>query len=210
MTDSAGKRIDAEQTKGQLDRIHDAIGRPVTKVFLDREDNVILDLGDLVTHQAVQRAYEAGQLDQLLGSVYKAPDISFTREEMKAPVPGDSTIEQASGGAAVVDELETKVSATQDDPDTQDPDTPRSDDPESSAPESDAPTDQAGAPARQERSGRRPKDRSTHVSTPTDQAGTPVVDTDAAEADEAAIGASVGIDEAPPELPERTGDRTRS
>lgn len=109
MTDSAGKRLDAEQTKGQLDRIHDAIGRPVTKVFLDREDNVILDLGDLVTHQAVQRAYEAGQLDQLLASVYKAPEITFTRDEMKAPVPGDSTIEQASGGASVVDELETKV-----------------------------------------------------------------------------------------------------
>ena len=63
MTDSAGRRMDAQQTKGQLDRIHDAIGRPVTKVFLDREDAVILDLGDLVTHQAVQRAYDAGMLE---------------------------------------------------------------------------------------------------------------------------------------------------
>lgn len=201
MTDSAGRRIDAEQTKGQLDRIHDAIGRPVTKVFLDRDDNVILDLGDLVTHQAVQRAYEAGQLEQLLASVYKAPDISFTREEMKAPVPGDSTIEQASGGAAVMDELETKVTESE----TPASDAGESADPESDDPESDAPTDQAGTRARKGRSG----GRSRNAAAPTDQTGTPVVDADADAADEAAIGASVGMDEAPPELPERTGDRAQ-
>ena len=73
MTDSAGRRLDTQQTKAQLDRIHDAIGRPVTKVFLDREDAVILDLGDLITHQAVQRAHEAGMLDSLLASVYTGP-----------------------------------------------------------------------------------------------------------------------------------------
>lgn len=180
MTDSAGRRLDAEQTKGQLDRIHDAIGRPVTKVFLDREDNVILDLGDLVTHQAVQRAHEAGQLDQLLAAVYKAPDVSFTREEMKAPMPGDSTIEQASGGAVVVDELETKVAqATAADTDGSDAD-------------ADARASEAQSPT---------------IDAPTDQDGTPVVDADATPSDEAMIGARVGIDEAPPELPERTGDR---
>jgi uncharacterized protein YrrD len=195
MTDSAGRRLDAEQTKGQLDRIHDAIGRPVTKVFLDRDDNVILDLGDLVTHQAVQRAYDAGQLDQLLASVYKAPEITFTREEMKAPVPGDSTIEQASGGASVVDELETKVTEA-----------------EAPTEAAEAPTDQTGAATPDEapapddaRRRRRAKGRSGT----TDQAGTPVPDDATADADEAAIGAAVGIDDGPPELPERTGDRAQ-
>lgn len=109
MTDSAGKRLDTQQTQARLDRIHDAIGRPVTKVFLDREDNVILDLGDLITHQAVQRAYEAGMLDSLLASVYTAPEITFSQDELKAKVQGDSTIEHASGGAAVVDELEGRI-----------------------------------------------------------------------------------------------------
>jgi sporulation protein YlmC with PRC-barrel domain len=112
MTDSAGKRIDAQQTRSQLERIHDAIGRPVTKVFLDREDNVILDLGDLVTHQAIQRAHDAGQLEVLLASVYKG-EVSFTQDEMKAPVPGDSTIEQATGGAILVDELEAHAEAVE-------------------------------------------------------------------------------------------------
>ncbi len=113
MTDSAGKRLDAQQTKAQLASIHDAIGRPVTKVFLDREDTVILDLGDLITHQAVQRAYEAGMLDSLLGSVYKAPDVTFPQEQLKARIAGDSTIELASGGATVLDEFREQIAAVE-------------------------------------------------------------------------------------------------
>jgi uncharacterized protein YrrD len=106
MTDTAGQRLDAQQTRARLDRINDAIGRPVTKVFLDRDDSVILDLGDLVTHQAIQRAADAGLLDSLLDSVYSAPDVTFTRDEMRAGIGGDSTLDQASGGASVVTELE--------------------------------------------------------------------------------------------------------
>ena len=67
MTDAAGQRVDHEQTKRRLDQIEDAVGRPVTKVMLDLEDRVILDLGDLITHAAVQRAHDAGSLDSLLG-----------------------------------------------------------------------------------------------------------------------------------------------
>lgn len=106
MTDDAGQRMDAQQTRARLDRINDAIGRPVTKVFLDRDDSVILDLGDLVTHQAVQRASDAGLLDSLLDSVYKAPDVAFSRDEMRAGVGGHSTLDQAEGGASVVADLE--------------------------------------------------------------------------------------------------------
>ncbi len=122
MTDAAGQRVDAQQTKARLDAINDAIGRPVTKVFLDRDDSVILDLGDLVTHQAVQRADDAGLLDSLLGSVYKAPDVTFTRDEMRAEIAGDSTVDKASGGASIVDDLTAKVdeAAAKDEPGPED------------------------------------------------------------------------------------------
>lgn len=110
MTDSAGRRVDAAQTKQRLDEIADAVGRPVSKVILDRQDNVILNMGDIITHQAVQLAYESGGLDSLLASVYKG-EVQFTKEEMRAPegTEAEATVEKASGGAAIVDELETKV-----------------------------------------------------------------------------------------------------
>src|SRR4030095_15874354 len=102
--------LDEQKTKGRLADIADAIGRPVTKVILDREDNVILNLGDIITHQAVQRAHDAGGLDSLLQSVYKA-NVEFAKEEMRAPaeVQEEATVEKASGGATVVEELEDKV-----------------------------------------------------------------------------------------------------
>jgi uncharacterized protein YrrD len=110
MTDATGKRLDEQKTKGRLADIADAIGRPVTKVILDRDDNVILNLGDIITHQAVQRAHDAGGLDSLLQSVYKA-NVEFAKEEMRAPaeVQAEATVEKASGGATVVEELEDKV-----------------------------------------------------------------------------------------------------
>ena len=109
ITDANGQRMDQQQTKAHLDRIADAIGRPVTKVILDRQDSVILNLGDIITHQAVQRAHENGMLDSLLGNVYKA-EVTFTQDQLRvAQVEGDSTVEKATGGAALVAELEHKV-----------------------------------------------------------------------------------------------------
>jgi uncharacterized protein YrrD len=105
MTDSAGRRMDAEQTKAQLAKISDAIGRPVTKAILDRDDDVVLDVGELITHQAVQRAHENGMLSSMLDSVYVA-EVTFEREELKARIPGEARVEEASGGAQVIEELE--------------------------------------------------------------------------------------------------------
>ena len=86
----------------------------MTKVILDREDNVILNLGDIITHQAVQRAHDAGGLDSLLGSVYKA-QVEFAKDEMRAPeeVEAEATVDKASGGATVVDELEGEIEAVE-------------------------------------------------------------------------------------------------
>jgi uncharacterized protein YrrD len=119
MTDSTGQRMDQQQTKGQLDKIADAIGRPVSKVILDREDSVILDLGDIITHQSVQRAHDNGMLDSLLSNVYRG-EVSFERDQMKARVAGDSTVEKATGGASVVQELEQKVQTAEEEQKAQD------------------------------------------------------------------------------------------
>jgi uncharacterized protein YrrD len=110
ITDSTGKRVDEHQTKQRLSTIADAVGRPVTKVILDREDNVVLNTGDIITHQAIQRSFEAGGLDSLLDSVYKAK-VEFTKEELRAPAgaEAEATVEKASGGAVILDELESKV-----------------------------------------------------------------------------------------------------
>jgi uncharacterized protein YrrD len=110
MTDATGRRVDEEQTKRRLNEISDAIGRPVTKVILDREDNVVLNLGDIITHAAIQRAHESGGLDSLMSSVYKG-EVQFSKDEMRAPeaVQAEATVEKASGGAVVVEELEDKV-----------------------------------------------------------------------------------------------------
>jgi hypothetical protein len=78
------------------------------KVILDRTDNVILNFGDIITHQAIQRAHEAGGLDSLLGSVYRAT-VELSMKEMRVPVAADATVERAAGGAEIVDDLERKL-----------------------------------------------------------------------------------------------------
>ena len=109
MKDGTGQRVDEQQTKARLAAIEDAVGRPVTKVILDLQDEVILDLGDLITHAAIQRAYEAGALDTLLGSVYKG-EISFDKDELRARRPGVASLDEgAGGGAPIVEELRSKI-----------------------------------------------------------------------------------------------------
>jgi hypothetical protein len=111
--DSTGQRVDEQQTKARLAAIEDAVGRPVTKVILDLQDEVILDLGDLITHAAIQRAHDAGALDTLLGSVYKG-EVTFEKDELRARRPGVASLDEgAGGGAPVVEELRSKVETAQ-------------------------------------------------------------------------------------------------
>src|SRR5205085_8372887 len=67
---------------------------------------------DIITHQVIQRAYEAGGLVSLLEATCKGT-VHFTKEEMRARsvAEADATVEKAHGGAVIVDELETKVEA---------------------------------------------------------------------------------------------------
>lgn len=79
--------IDVQQRSSQYietRRIHRALGRPVTRVILDREDKVILNIGELITHEAIERARQANLLDILLSSVYmKQPELP--QETLRAP-----------------------------------------------------------------------------------------------------------------------------
>ena len=79
-------------------RIKNAVGRPVTRVILDPQDNVILNVGEIITHQAVERSRAVGVLDMLLSSVYdKDPELA--QDELRAPEPGQAALEQQDKGA---------------------------------------------------------------------------------------------------------------
>ncbi|MFC4639621.1 PRC-barrel domain-containing protein [Deinococcus hohokamensis] len=65
--------IQERQQAVQEAKIRDALGRPVTRVILTPEDHVILNVGEIITHKAVQVARDADVLDILLDSVSKEP-----------------------------------------------------------------------------------------------------------------------------------------
>ncbi|WP_013325347.1 hypothetical protein [Gloeothece verrucosa] len=50
--------------------IQDILGYPVIQVIFDEQGNVILDIGDLITYQAVERAIKANVFKILLDAVY--------------------------------------------------------------------------------------------------------------------------------------------
>ena len=72
-------------------RIRGALGRPTTRVILDTNDEVILNVGELITHKAIDSARSAGLLSLLLDSVYtETPHLSL--DELKAPGVGKSAL----------------------------------------------------------------------------------------------------------------------
>jgi hypothetical protein len=72
-------------------RIKGALGRPVTRVILDRHDEVILNVGELITHQAIAISREADVLEVLLDSVYTAtPTLSL--DNLRAPESGKAAL----------------------------------------------------------------------------------------------------------------------
>jgi uncharacterized protein YrrD len=72
-------------------RIKGALGRPTTRVILDRNDDVILNVGELIGHKAIESARSAGILDILLDSVYtETPHLSI--DELRAPEKGKAAL----------------------------------------------------------------------------------------------------------------------
>ncbi|MEI6330276.1 MAG: hypothetical protein WCP16_13650 [Pseudanabaena sp. ELA645] len=65
--------------------------RPVTRVILDRHDEVILNVGELITHQAIAISREADVLEVLLDSVYtETPNLSLS--DLRAPEAGKAAL----------------------------------------------------------------------------------------------------------------------
>jgi hypothetical protein len=73
-------------------RIKGALGRPTTRVILDPNDEVILNVGELISHKAIATARTAGILDVLLDSVYtETPQLSI--DELRAPEKGKAALQ---------------------------------------------------------------------------------------------------------------------
>ncbi|MFC4453144.1 PRC-barrel domain-containing protein [Deinococcus sonorensis] len=77
-------------------QILEALGRPVNRVVLDRQDNIILNAGEIVTHKAVEQARAAGLLDLLLSSV--------STETVMAQTPVVPVMPTEPGSAALTPE----------------------------------------------------------------------------------------------------------
>jgi hypothetical protein len=72
-------------------RIKGALGRPTTRVILDCQDQIILNVGELITHKAIDDARAADVLGLLLDSVYtESPKLSL--DELRAPGVGKSSL----------------------------------------------------------------------------------------------------------------------
>jgi uncharacterized protein YrrD len=79
------------QDRNTQSRIQGALGRPINRVILDKKDGVILNTGELITHESISSAREAGVLDPLLSSVYDGkPRLSL--EDLRAPEAGKASL----------------------------------------------------------------------------------------------------------------------
>ncbi|WP_161881726.1 PRC-barrel domain-containing protein [Deinococcus alpinitundrae] len=90
--DDAGEAIDQRQQEAQKQKERDAIGRPVNRVILDPADNIILNIGEIITHKAVTAAREADVLDMLLDSVSKET-VSINPLDVRPHETGTAALE---------------------------------------------------------------------------------------------------------------------
>jgi uncharacterized protein YrrD len=87
-----GKKLRAQTTQAvEEQQIKGALGRPATRVILDKQDRVILNAGELITHKSIEAARHAEVLEVLLSSVYtKTPE--FSEATLRAPEPGRASL----------------------------------------------------------------------------------------------------------------------
>ncbi len=91
-----GEKLRTQTTHAlEQQQIKGALGRPATRVILDRQDRVILNAGELITHQSIEAARSAEMLEVLLSSVYtKTPE--FSEATLRAPEPGRASLHATS------------------------------------------------------------------------------------------------------------------
>jgi uncharacterized protein YrrD len=87
----------ASEKKGEYDaaneqkRINNALGRPVTRVILAKDDTVILNTGEIITHKAVELSRQNDMLDVLLESAHmEEPELS--PESLRVAQPGEAAL----------------------------------------------------------------------------------------------------------------------
>jgi uncharacterized protein YrrD len=87
-----GEKLRSQTTHAvEEQQIKGALGRPATRVILDRQDRVILNAGELITHKSIEAARHAEVLEILLSSVYtKTPE--FSEATLRAPEPGRASL----------------------------------------------------------------------------------------------------------------------
>ena len=93
LTGSAHEKKAQYDENAERNKINHALGRPITRILLAKDDSVILNTGDIITNRAVEMARQNDVLDVLLDSVYDTtPDI--TPEMMRATQPGVAALDE--------------------------------------------------------------------------------------------------------------------
>ncbi|MEC4805308.1 MAG: PRC-barrel domain-containing protein [Jaaginema sp. PMC 1079.18] len=75
-TEGASETSESFSSESQDDRVKKALGHPVTRHIQDGQGNTILNVGDLITYQAVERCRQGDVLYLMLDSVYVSPKRS--------------------------------------------------------------------------------------------------------------------------------------
>jgi len=55
----------------QNEDIKNILGHPVKRVISDKQGNIILDIGDIISFRALEQVQQANKLDYLFSSVYR-------------------------------------------------------------------------------------------------------------------------------------------
>jgi hypothetical protein len=52
-------------------KIQNILGHPVKRVIYDKQGNIILNIGDIISFRALEQVKQANELDYLFSSVYR-------------------------------------------------------------------------------------------------------------------------------------------
>lgn len=84
--------VQEQEEAARQQSIKAALGRPVTRVILDPQDHIILNVGEVITNRAVQEAQRVGVLDILLDSVSHEP-VSINPLEVRPQETGKAALD---------------------------------------------------------------------------------------------------------------------
>ena len=102
LTDAATQKKAELDEAAQQRKIKHALGRPITRIVLSQDDEVILNTGDIITHKAIKMARDSDVLDVVLDAVYDT-DPEITPEMARATKPGMAALpSQAEPTAAPI------------------------------------------------------------------------------------------------------------